>query len=572
MRFAIIFLSFGVVTWASASQADDGPALPSDQDRLQGSWVCYPLSLGTEPPPKPAETPPKPSDTFPLQISGNHVKLVEKGTKNKDAVKELSFTIDPTQNPKTVEIQWLEDNKKITWKGIYALENDEVRVALLVKSNGIWLERGSERPTSFTGKPPKDCGILVLVLRRAKGPQAAAENDETEQPPRSIAFNGFGAVALSPDGKWIAASGTPGTTVRLWDVATGKEIAVLPGHESEVMTVVFSQDGKRLFTATPTEVRTWELPKGKQMQRIPAGPGWKPDQFTLSGDDRWFVSDPDLKQEITSDGKCVIARIRLWDVEKGREVRSFKIVRTTVELVGQYIDFFAQGKGSDAIIATALSHDGKWVAAGTEHGDVHLWEAKTGTKVRTFGRSKDIGAIPVGFSKDGKWLVTSVFRWTTHGKPDLRASVLLWDVATGEAKHEIQGNMFLRSLTEDGKWLITGQDEKTVRIWDVETGKEVGSFTERNDPVVDCFISRDKKLLATSDQSGTVRLWEIATGKELRAIKARTPADRGWPRANFKVRVNSDAKLLVAWTPSRLTLWNLESGKPIRSVERKVDD
>ena len=267
-----------------------------------------------------------------------------------------------------------------------------------------------------------------------------------------------------------------------------------------------------------------------------------------------------------------MSTIRLWDVENGKEVRSFKIVRTTGEVLGQYLDFFAEGKGSDAIIATALSHDGKWVVAGTEHGEVHLWDTDTGKKVRTFERSWDIGARPVGFSKEGKWLATSVFRPGAHGMADPCAIVLLWDVATGEAKHEIQGNVFSRSLTEDGKWLTTGWGEKTVRIWDVETGKEVGAFSGHDEPVQDCFVSSDKKLLVTCDQSGTVRLWDVTTGKILRTIKVRTPADRDWPYPNFKVRVNGDAKLLVAWTPSRLTLWDLESGKPIRSMERKVDD
>ena len=337
--------------------------------------------------------------------------------------------------------------------------------------------------------------------------------------------------------------------------------------------VVFSRDGKRLFTATTTEVRTWELPKGKQLRRIPAGSGfWGADQFTLSGDDRWFVPDQNNTPDITPDGKNVMATIWLWDMEKGKEARSFKIVRAAGELLGQYVTFFAEGKGGDAIIATALSHDGKWVVAGTEHGEVHLWETDTGKKVRTFERSKDIGAIPVGFSKDGKWLVTSVVRPTASGKGDFRASVLLWEVATGEAKHEIQGNVFSRSLTEDGKWLTTGREEKSVRIWDVETGKEVGVFAGHDDPVQDCFVSSDKKLLVTFDQSGTVRLWDVTTGKILRTIKVRTPADRDWPYPNFKVRVDGDAKLLVAWTPSRLTLWDLESGKPIRSMERKVDD
>jgi WD40 repeat protein len=384
------------------------------------------------------------------------------------------------------------------------------------------------------------------------------------QPPPTVAFNGFGAVALSPDGKWVAASGAPGTTVRLWETATGKDVAALPGHDSEVSMVVFSRDGKRLFAATTTEVRTWELPSGKPLLRIPAGPGWRTNQMTLSGDGRWFISEPDLEPKVTPDGKFVVASIRLWHVETARELRRFEIVRSTGQLLGQYADFFARGKGSDAILGTALSRDGKSVAAGTERGEVHLWDVATGKKLRTFGRSNDIAALPVGFSKDGKRLVTSVYTHADLQKTAPPATVRLWDVATGEARQTIQGLVFDWSLSGDGQWLITGRDEKTVRIWDVETGKEVRAFGGHDKPVTDCSISNDRKSLATYDQSGTVRLWDVTTGRELRALQVHPRPDH--------VRFSQDAKWLAAWSASRLALWDLEKGKEIRSMTRKVDE
>src|SRR5262249_59863020 len=111
-----------------------------------------------------------------------------------------------------------------------------------------------------------------------------------------------------------------------------------------------------------------------------------------------------------------------------------------------------------------------------------------------------------------------------RGTPKKRAppaTVLLGDVGTGKAKHAIRGNVFGGRLTDDRRWLITGREEKTVQIWDVETGKEVRAFTGHKKPVTDCSVSRDKKLLATYDQSGTVRLWDVVTGKEIRALEVR---------------------------------------------------
>jgi len=91
-------------------------------------------------------------------------------------------------------------------------------------------------------------------------------------------------------------------------------------------------------------------------------------------------------------------------------------------------------------------------------------------------------------------------------------------VATGEVKPSIQRNIVAWSLNDDGKWLITSDNEKVVRIWDVEKGKELRAFAGHKKPVTQCSISSDKKLLAAYEESGTARLWDAARGKELRTM------------------------------------------------------
>lgn len=562
MRLAVILLSLGIAAGASACGRAAGPIPPSDQDRLQGLW--HHALVGDSP-----------LANLPvLRISGNQVQSLEPGRNVKDTPRSFTFTLDPRQNPKTVDLQGGEGKEKTVYKGIYALEDDEVRVAFALQYRDKKWQRSTERPTCFDpGKQPKDTAILVWVLKPAKGLPPPSKEEVLEALLKHLtawemAVNtDFRAVALSPTGAWLAAAGAPSNAVRVWEAASGKELADLRGHASPVQSTVFSRDGKWLFTADADEVRVWELPQGKLVRRIPAHPNVITGQLTLSSDDRRLLSAPDREPAPGPDGTLPVARFRLWNVETGQEMRRFEIVRTPAELAWQYAGYFLQGKGTDAVMGSAISRDGKWVVAGTQRGEVHVWDAATGRKLRTFGRSNDFVAVPLGFGgKKGGSLATSVYTVAdarkVRGDPphDPPATVVLWDAATGKLRHVIRGNECRRGLSEDGQWLVTGREEKTVRIWDVETGKEAHTFAGHKQPVRDAHLSKDNRLLATVDRSDVARLWDVATGRELRAVTVQPPPEH--------VHFSQDAKTLVAWSRLRLTLWDLQKGKEIRLMKR----
>src|SRR5262249_49219144 len=138
-----------------------------------------------------------------------------------------------------------------------------------------------------------------------------------------------------------------------------------------------------------------------------------------------------------------------------------------------------------AVHAVAVSPDDKFIAAsgglarsGDGYGegkdyDVRLIDRETGKEVRRLARKERNHVGCLAFSPDGKHL--AVVAVNIYEVAD-RSKVTVWDVASGKVVQTFVGHAYVVTcvtFSPDGKQLLTCGWDRTIRLWDVKTGKEI---------------------------------------------------------------------------------------------------
>ncbi len=125
----------------------------------------------------------------------------------------------------------------------------------------------------------------------------------------------------------------------------------------------------------------------------------------------------------------------------------------------------------------------------------------------------------VAFSPDGKTLVTG----------DNDGTIRLWDAATGRQIRSLPNSAEEpAAFSPDGKTLATGDLSGPPALWNIATGQQIRSFSTGNgdeDWVGSMAFSRDGAMLATGDEyDSTIRLWDVATGRQIRSFPTGRPS------------------------------------------------
>src|SRR5262249_55336490 len=135
------------------------------------------------------------------------------------------------------------------------------------------------------------------------------------------------SVAFAPDGR-TALSGGHDKALRLWDLATGKEIRTFTGHSGYINSVAYSPDGRTALSGGRDKaLRLWDLATGKEIRTF-AGNFAAVSSVAFAPDGRTalsasFRSDTPSGEDDTTSYAVFMTTLKLWDVATGTEIRTF---------------------------------------------------------------------------------------------------------------------------------------------------------------------------------------------------------------------------------------------------------
>lgn len=389
-------------------------------------------------------------------------------------------------------------------------------------------------------------------------------------------------VAFSPDGEILASCGAD-RHVKLWSVRDGVCIKTLTGHEHEVFSLGFqplNQGGKGGILASASGDRTvklWDIREGKCCQ-------------TLTGHTDWvrsvaFSPDGETLASSGADGT-----IKLWDVRQGKCLRTLTAHSGWVRSVAFSSDGQTLASGSsdrtikiwnyrtgeclktytghtNSIYSIAYSPDGQILVSGSGDRTIKLWDCQTDTCIRTLhGHTNEVCAV--AFSPGDRILVAV----------SLDQSVRLWDYQTGQCLKTWYGNTDWAlpvafspipptTLIKEGKGgiLASGSNDKTVKLWDWQTGNCISSLQGHTDFIYGIAFSPDGQILASASTDSSVRLWNVSTSQCFQILLGH----KDWV---YTVAFHPQAKILASGSAdSTVKLWDITTGQCLQTSNAHSD-
>jgi WD40 repeat protein len=361
-------------------------------------------------------------------------------------------------------------------------------------------------------------------------------------------------VALSPDGRVLAAGGHDPGSVQLFDAHSGKLLHNPMDKGADVWSLAFTGDSKTLLFGKRNSVVLWGIEEAKEKRALPC----EGDVISLA------VGSNSTRLAVGTDS----GRLTMWDLENFKELFSVQV--------------------GGIVRAVDIARTGKWVVSATSSGEVSIWDSQSGKEVRRLEARKG-AAFDIAGSCDGKFVVLAS-----------QAGLRVWDAETGEVKWEpdlYDEPVWAVSCSPAGSQIAAGTSSGLIRILDLAKQEEVLS------PVLVGKLSVDPQgERIASAVRDRVHLWSLANGTLLKEYRlpregavalcwqrsgnvltlvskrdrativmpdseTRTISLKGVRQVVFPAQFSYSGTLLAGAQDQKVSIWRVETGERLHIIE-----
>jgi WD40 repeat protein len=322
---------------------------------------------------------------------------------------------------------------------------------------------------------------------------------------------GMGSIiklSFSPEGKYLAACDTR-HQIKIWEVGTNREVAMLIGHINWVWDIQFSHDSKYLVSGGgDCTMRIWDVLSGECLQVIRGHQDWV-----------WrvnFILNSKLAVSIGAD-----RQVKVWWWHRAQNLLTFKIPAVR--------------------LWDGVFHASRRLLAVCGVEGIKIWQIWLGKQIQAINDPRALALRRVSFSPDGKKIFGIDFSCAIH----------CWDVDTGGHLFDLIGHPTqVSKLNYDDTGQVISICLEQIRVWNSQTGACLRSI----DFATNCGkgAAYHAPYAATGSDNGTVEVWNLAQGKCI------STAGGCAPRI-MSLATNSQNSLVVSGRDDgSMYLWNFE--------------
>jgi WD40 repeat protein len=381
-------------------------------------------------------------------------------------------------------------------------------------------------------------------------------------------FNGYHALfevaAYSPDGNYVI-SGSEDKIMQLWDVAKGEEIKKIEKITNPASCVALSPIENSFLSGSNQfhYVNLWDIANAQMIKSLDqysseiADPSGYINSISFSPVGKYFATAHSIS--------TYVGTSLLWDIKTGINIKRFD---------GHFND----------VNALAFSSDGKCLLTGSslpsyfledttlKEKTLILWDVKSGNELKSIFNTASINSV--AFNPDNKNFIVGY-----------SSAIELWDLNqfkiiktfNGHLSPERISTYFKKrmfdgsnpsspykgisvSYSPDGKSFISGSMDKTIKLWNIESGVEIKTFFGHTNWVNSVAYSQVGNTFLSGSKDATIKLWDISSGKILQDLKGHRASIS---MVNYLPR-NSNLALSCA-DDYMVKLWDLKNGKELVS-------